>query len=96
MAVNQQAEAKIAVAEKLHTIDEVAALLHQQPSTIKSYVRGGRLKGTPVGKSWFVMDRDLQSFMEKQRDDADAELARRKEKAQRAAKTREANRAEKA
>ena len=95
VAVKQRAEAGIGVAEKLHTIDEVAALLHQQPSTIKAWIRDGKLQGIPIGKGWFVLDSDLQTFFEQQRNDAGAELARRKEKAQRAAKTREANRAEK-
>ena len=95
VAMNPHAEAHSDMAEKLHTLEEVSALLHQQPSTLKAWIRAGKLRGTPIGKSWFVMDSELQAFMERQTADAGAELARRKEKAQRAAKTREANRAEK-
>lgn len=76
------------MAEPLHTIDEVADFLHQRPSTIRTWIRDGRLQGTPIGKSWFVMDSDLQAFMVRQRDEAAAELARRREKATKAAQTR--------
>lgn len=84
-------EANITLVEKLYTIDEVSDLLHQRPSTIRTYIRQGRIRGTPVGKAWFVMDSDLQAFLERQRDEAEEELARRQEKAKRAAETRAAN-----
>jgi excisionase family DNA binding protein len=80
------------VAEKLHTLDEVAALLYQRPSTIRAWIRDGMLQGTPIGKSWFIMDTDLQAFMEKQRAHAGAELARRKAKARKSADTLKARR----
>lgn len=94
MGLRQLAEAGTKMAEKLHTLEEASALLHQKPSTIRSYIRDGKLTGTPIGKNWFVMDSDLQTFMEQQRAGGDAEIARRKEKAQRAAKTREENKRE--
>ncbi len=79
--------------EPLHTVEEVAVLLHQRPSTIKAWIRDRRIKGTPVGKAWFVMDSDLQAFLERQREDAEGELLRRREKAVKAAETRRSNKA---
>ena len=80
-AQKRAAEAQIAVAERVYSVNEIADLLFQKPSTIKTWIRTKQLQGTPIGKSWVILDSDLQGFLERQRSTADAEIARRSDKA---------------
>jgi excisionase family DNA binding protein len=74
-----------------YTIDKVAALLDQQPSTIKTWLREGKIRGTAIGKSWVVLESDLQEFLQQRRRDTPKERDKRTQKAVRARQTIAAN-----
>lgn len=48
----------------LMTLDEVAALLKVDPSTVSRMIRRGEMKGVHIGRSVRVMRSDLAEFIE--------------------------------
>lgn len=50
------------------TIDEVAALLKVDPSTVSRMIRRGEMKGVHIGRSVRVIRSDLAEFIEHNKD----------------------------
>lgn len=50
--------------EVLLTPEEAADRLQVKPSTIKSWLREGKLKGLKAGKAWRIQLSELQRFLE--------------------------------
>jgi excisionase family DNA binding protein len=56
--------------ERLHTPEEIAARLQVKPTTIRAWLRSGKLKGVRIGpKLWRVSERDLAEFLQRHRND---------------------------
>ena len=49
--------------DKLLTPEEVAERLNVVPSTIKRWLRQGRIPGVKPGKSWLIPEGDLEDFL---------------------------------
>ena len=50
--------------KELYSIKELEKILPITPLTIRAYIRKGKIKGSKIGKSWFVKKQDLESFLE--------------------------------
>lgn len=53
----------------LLTPDQAAETLQVEPSTVKRWLRQGRLAGIKPGKEWRIRESDLQEFLLKQKKD---------------------------
>ena len=47
---------------KYLTPDEVAEQLHRNPELVRRWIREGRLRAEKVGRSWAVLERELERF----------------------------------
>lgn len=47
----------------LMTVEETAAALRVQPSTVRSWIRGGKLRAIKAGREWRVTQVDLEQFL---------------------------------
>ncbi len=70
-----------------YTIDKVASMLDQEPSTIKTWILEGKIRGTAIGEGWVVLESDLQEFLQQRRRDTPKERDKRTQKAVDARKT---------
>jgi excisionase family DNA binding protein len=52
----------MAMNQDLYTVEEVAQRLKLQVTTVRQYLRSGRLKGTRIGKQYRVTQADLEAF----------------------------------
>lgn len=52
---------------KLHSADEVAAMLGVELDTLYRYARRGEIRGIKIGKLWRFSDADLQEFLQNRR-----------------------------
>jgi len=43
---------------------ELTKILPVTPLTIREYIRKGRLRGSKIGKNWYVSKQDLEAFLE--------------------------------
>jgi len=43
---------------------ELEKILPITPLTIRAYIRRGKLKGSKIGKNWYVKKQDLEAFLE--------------------------------
>jgi len=50
--------------DELKTVDEVATLFNVKPTTIREWLKDGRLKGTKLGRQWRIKESDLQDVIE--------------------------------
>lgn len=50
------------MAQDLHSVEEVAALLGLHVRTVRGYVREGRLRGVRIGKQYRIARADLEAF----------------------------------
>lgn len=50
--------------KKLYSIRELAKILPITPLTIRAYLRKGKIKGHKIGKNWYVIKEDLETFLE--------------------------------
>ena len=48
--------------EIIYTVEEVADLLNLKATTIRTWLKGGKLIGTKLGKSWRISDEDLKKL----------------------------------
>ncbi len=48
------------------TVEEVAERLRVKPITVREYLRKGKIPGRRIGKSWLVVDVDLENFLSSQ------------------------------
>ena len=59
---NKELGVKIA-GVKLYTITEIAKTLDIAPTTVRSYIKKGRLNARRVGRSLLITETDLLSFL---------------------------------
>lgn len=45
------------------TVAEVAERLRVKPITVREYLRQGKIPGSRIGKSWLILDVDLERFL---------------------------------
>ena len=50
--------------KELYSVRELQKILPITPLTIREYIRKGKIKGSKIGKSWFVKKQDLEAFLE--------------------------------
>ena len=50
--------------KELYSVRELEKILPITPLTIRQYCREGKIKGSKIGKSWFVKKEDLEAFLE--------------------------------
>lgn len=50
--------------ERYYTVDQIANMLSMHPKTIQRYIREDKLYAKKVGKSWRILEQDLNKFME--------------------------------
>lgn len=54
-----------------YTTQQVAEILHLQVTTIRDYIKLGKIKAYKVGKSWRVTEEDLKEFLTKESNKGD-------------------------
>lgn len=47
------------------TVAEVADLLRVHPETIRTYLKGGKIKGLKLEREWRISDSALSTFLKK-------------------------------
>ncbi len=50
-------------AEKVYTPEEAAEALHVKPTTIRQWLKAGKLGGIKLGRLWRIRESDLQKFL---------------------------------
>ena len=50
-------------AEKLLTVEDAAKVLLVKPTTIREWLKSGKLKGVKMGRLWRVRESDLETFI---------------------------------
>mgnify|MGYP005856152247 CR=1 FL=1 len=48
---------------RILTVKQVAEKLHVKPLTVREYLRKGKIPGRKLGKSWLVVETDLEMFI---------------------------------
>ena len=49
--------------EQHYTLKETGERLHLSETTIRKYLKNGRLKGTKLGKVWRISESDVAEFL---------------------------------
>jgi hypothetical protein len=49
--------------DRILEVHEIASRFHKHPETVKRKLRQGKLHGFKFGKSWFVREADVQSYI---------------------------------
>lgn len=65
MAKKQSAEAQLRAESPLLTIKEAAIYLRAAPSWVRKLIAGGKLPYQQQGKSYLVLRRDLDAYIER-------------------------------
>jgi len=47
---------------KLYTVEELSELLDIQETTIRKYLREGRIRGRKMAKRWYISEENLASY----------------------------------
>jgi len=55
--------------KELYSVKELEKILPITPLTIRAYIRKGKIRGSKIGKSWFISKQDLEAFLEGDRVD---------------------------
>ena len=50
--------------KELYSVRELEKILPITPLTVRAYIRKGKIKGSKIGKSWYVKKQDLEAFLE--------------------------------
>lgn len=48
---------------RILTVDEAAKKLHLTPYTVREYLKSGKLPGRKLGKSWRILENELEWFL---------------------------------
>lgn len=59
----------------LYGVDELSELLDIQETTIRKYLRDGKLKGKKLARRWYVSEESLQDYFRQSEPDSQAEEA---------------------
>lgn len=59
--------------DKLYTLEEARTYLRISDSTIRRYIRAGKLKATMIGRQYRIKDTDIQRFVEQEEQKKDGE-----------------------
>jgi len=51
---------------RLYSVDELSELLSIQETTIRKYLRDGKLKGRKLAKRWYVSEESLADYFRQQ------------------------------
>ena len=54
--------------KELYSVRELEKILPITPLTVRAYIRKGKIKGSKIGKSWYVSKQDLEAFLEGDRE----------------------------
>ena len=52
------------MAEKVFTTVEAAEHLRLKVTTIRKYVKSGKIRGVKIGNDWRILDSDLQEYLD--------------------------------
>lgn len=50
--------------KELYSVKELEKILPITPLTVRAYIRKGKIKGSKIGKNWYVKKQDLEAFLE--------------------------------
>ena len=50
--------------QELYSVKELEKILPITPLTVRAYIRKGKIKGSKIGKNWYVKKKDLEAFLE--------------------------------
>ena len=50
--------------QELYSVKELEKILPITPLTIREYIRKGKIKGSKIGKNWYIKKQDLEAFLE--------------------------------
>ena len=50
-------------AEKLLTVEDAAKVLLVKPTTVREWLKAGKLKGVKMGRLWRVRESELEAFL---------------------------------
>ena len=50
--------------QELYSVKELEKILPITPLTVRAYIRKGKIKGSKIGKNWYVKKQDLEAFLE--------------------------------
>jgi len=50
--------------KELYSVKELEKILPITPLTVRAYIRKGKIKGSKIGKTWYVKKEDLEAFLE--------------------------------
>lgn len=50
--------------KELYSVKELEKILPITPLTVRAYIREGKIKGSKIGKNWYVRKEDLEAFLE--------------------------------
>jgi excisionase family DNA binding protein len=59
----------------LFTVEELSEILDIQETTIRKYLRDGKLKGRKLARGWYVSEENLQDFFRQTEPDPEPEEA---------------------
>jgi excisionase family DNA binding protein len=59
----------------LFTVEELSEILDIQETTIRKYLRDGKLKGRKLARRWYVSEENLQDFFRQTEPDPEPEEA---------------------
>ena len=59
----QKTPGKILAGYKMYNTEELAKLLQVSTVSVLKYIRGGKLKGQRIGRSYFVSEEALKTFL---------------------------------
>ena len=53
--------------EKLLTVEDAAKVLLVKPTTVREWLKAGKLKGMKMGRLWRVRESELEAFLSMER-----------------------------
>lgn len=60
---------EVMILSELLTVQEVSDILKVKLTTVRKWIRQGKIQGVKLGKSWRVEQEDLQQFIQSRKGD---------------------------
>ncbi len=60
---------------KLYTVEELSELLDVQETTIRKYLREGRIQGRKMARRWYISEESLSVYFREHETDTETEEA---------------------